>query len=120
MTVPNDIRRELARFCRSRRTRKSTFSPTLPTKWAPHLVRNPASETREPFTNDRAWEFVADLLEAGHEVEIIELRVPPGKTGYVLISDGIPPEKIYIKLQLGSGVVIGRSFHISIPEGHQS
>ena len=92
----------------------------MPTDWAPQHVRNPASNSSEPFTQDGAWEFVADLLEVGHEVEVIELRVPPGKKGYVLIAEGIAPEKIYIKLQPGSGVVIGRSFHISISKGQQS
>ena len=39
---------------------------------------------------------------------------PPGKTGYVLKIDLNPGRpQLYVKLELGSGVVIGRSFHES-------
>jgi hypothetical protein len=39
---------------------------------------------------------------------------PPGRTGYVLkIALFGAPRLIYVKLQLGSGNVIGRSFHYS-------
>lgn len=118
MTVSKGIRSELARFCKSRKTRKNKFSPTLPTDWAPQHVTNPV--TNEAFTPDGAWEFVAGLLEAGHEIQTIVLKIPPGKKGYVLIVDGVTPQKIYIKLQIGSGFVIGRSFHISIQKGNLS
>ncbi|BBD02447.1 hypothetical protein YGS_C2P0461 [Sphingobium sp. YG1] len=49
-------------------------------------------------------------------METISLAKPAGKTGYVMIVEGFGGEKIYIKLQLGSGQVIGRSFHISVNE----
>lgn len=108
---------ELAKLCKSRKTRKNLFSPTLPTRWAPQHVVNPT--LKEAFTPDSAWEFVAEKLESGHEIEVIVLKIPAGKIGYVLKVDGVPPEKIYIKLQMGSGIVIGRSFHISIKKGDQ-
>lgn len=115
MTIDAGLRKELARLCVSRRTRKSSFSPTMPTDWGPHHVRHP--ETGETFTDDGAWQFIAELLNRGHPVEVITLRKPPGKKGYVLICKGVEPESIYIKLQLVSGYVIGRSFHVSVKGG---
>lgn len=115
MTIDEGLRKELAKFCRSRRTRKSAFSSTLPTHWAPQQVRHP--ETGKAFTDEGAWLFVADLLDSGYPVEVIMLNKPPGKKGYVLKSDGVAAEKIYIKLQMGSGCVIGRSFHVSVRIG---
>lgn len=66
------------------------------------------------FTATTAWEFIASRLEAGEEVEVINLRKPPGSKGYVMKIDlelGLP--KLYVKLQLVSKKVIGRSFHYS-------
>lgn len=87
------------------------FSPTRPTHWAPTEVRSPSSG--EAFTPDGAWAFIAELLEGGCEIEEITLEQPPGRKGYVVLTKGCEGEEIYIKLQLGSGQVIGRSFHIS-------
>jgi hypothetical protein len=53
-------------------------------------------------------------LDAGTSVlEEVTLRHPPGKTGYVLKVPGYQNQTIYIKLQLGAGTVIARSFHES-------
>jgi hypothetical protein len=68
----------------------------------------------EAFTDAGAWEFVVMLLESGHPTEVVELKQPPGRKGYVMKVDGAAGQpKIYIKLQLGSGRVLGRSFHES-------
>jgi hypothetical protein len=67
----------------------------------------------QPFTIDGAWAFVVELLEAQVPIEAVALEKPQGKTGYVILVDGWKGEKIYIKLQLGSGQIIGRSFHNS-------
>lgn len=69
------------------------------------------------FTEDGAWEYVAEQIEAGIAIEVIQLEIPPGKRGYVMhlpSHDASVP--IYVKLQLGSGVVVGRSFHYSTAE----
>lgn len=115
MTVSAATRKELVGLCRRRRTRKSDFSPAMPTHWSPQQVRHP--KTGEAFTDDSAWDFVAELLSSGHKIEVIDLEKPPNKKGYVLKCEGYGDENIYIKLQLGSGCVIGRSFHISIQNG---
>ncbi len=61
-----------------------------------------------------AWQFIEDKLAEGHPIEEVELRMPPGRKGYVLkINVGNNQPKLYVKLQLGSGQVIGRSFHYS-------
>lgn len=112
MTVPTPIRRELARLAASKRTRRAEWSAGAPTVWCPHQVLHPCSGTY--FTDAGAWEFIVELIEAGHPVEQITLSHPPGKIGYVLIvgtNNGGPD--IYIKLQLGSGCIYGRSFHLS-------
>jgi len=85
----------------------------MPSKWHPEQVLDPRSN--QCFTENGAWEFVTELLENGHGVEEIVLQDPAGKMGYVMkvaIGAGRPP--LYVKLQLGSGVVIGRSFHYSV------
>jgi hypothetical protein len=69
-------------------------------------------ESGLPFTDSGAWHFIADLLEAGHEVSEIEMKKPKGKVGYVLKTAGYTGcPKIYIKLTLSANMVNGRSFH---------
>ena len=111
MPVSNDVILQIIGLARSARTRTSTFSKVRPTHWAPTECRCPVQG--EPFTPDGAWQFVVQQLEEGCAIEEIVLEKPPGKKGYVLIVKGWGGEEIYIKLQLGSGMVIGRSFHLS-------
>jgi hypothetical protein len=111
VAVSNGIRRQLVLLAGSRRTRTSVFSAARPTHWEPASVRRP--DSGEAFTPDGAWTFVAELLERGVDVEAIVLEKPPGRTGYVVTCDGWAGEEIYIKLELCSGMVVGRSFHVS-------
>ncbi len=111
MSVSDDTRRLLARLASSERTRTSLFTAARPTHWAPYEVADP--KTGVAFTSVGAWEFIVELLNGGIPIEIVVLDIPPGRTGYVLKIDGWSGCKIYIKLQLGSGIVFGRSFHIS-------
>jgi hypothetical protein len=70
--------------------------------------------TGEIFTEDGAWEYVAEQIIAGVKIEIVELDHPPGKKGYaMLIPSHDHTMPIYVKLQLGGDCVIGRSFHYS-------
>jgi hypothetical protein len=75
---------------------------------------DPRDADQQVFTEPGAWEFIAEQLESDRELQVIALDNPAGKTGYVLVVNGGPnrPE-IYIKVQLGAGKVIGRSFHYS-------
>lgn len=80
-------------------------------------MRNPEGTLNPYFTDTTAWEFIASRLESGHPVETVTLRQPPGATAYVMkIHVEVGQPEIYIKLQLGSGQIIGRSFHYSRPE----
>jgi len=82
----------------------------MPTEWQPTQVNNPS--TGQPFTEAGAWSFIEEKLEDGQHLEEVELAKPPGRKGYVMeirLEEGKP--KLYVKLQLGSGKVIGRSFH---------
>ena len=70
--------------------------------------------TGMPFTDDEVWHFIADRIEEGHEIEVIEMEDKPGTHGFTMLVDVEGHERpLYIKVQLGSGVVIGRSFHWS-------
>jgi len=92
------------------------FSKTRPTQWRPYEITNPSSGL--PFTDGGAWELIADRLDAGHPLVEMDLKKPAGKKGYVMlidICDGKAP--VYVKLQLGCGRVIARSFHRSIKAG---
>jgi hypothetical protein len=111
-TKPPDleVRRQLCALCRRKRTRTTEWTSTQPTQWQPGTVTNPIDD--QPFTDSGAWELVADLLDANHPIERVELDQPPGKIGYVLVVP-IGGRQLYVKLQLGSGKVIGRSFHYS-------
>ena len=110
MAVDDAIRRRLASFARSRHTRTRVFRPDRPCDWQATAITDPRS--REVFTEDGAWQYVAEAIEAGVEIEVIELQQPPGKKGYVMnLASTDPKRPIYVKLQLGGSNVIGRSFH---------
>ena len=80
-------------------------------------VRNPDGLFENYFNDITAWELIASKIEAGHPVETIELDQPPGAKGYVMKIDIEPGQpQLYIKLQLGSGAIYGRSFHYSEPK----
>ena len=67
-----------------------------------------------PFTTNGAWQFIEEKLADGHPLEEVILDTPPGKKGYVMkIELGPNQRKLYIKVQLGCGAVIARSFHYS-------
>ena len=114
MTISEEIRHQLIVLAQTSKTRTSEPSRTQPTKWYPERVRNPNGELDNHFTDSSAWELVTNLLKSGHPVETIELKKPRGATGYVMlidIEDNQP--QLYVKLQLGSGQIFGRSFHYS-------
>ena len=95
-------------------SRRSSFSRIRPTKWLPREIRKPTAFPFEYFTSSEAREFIATKLEEGNPVEVMSLANPPGKIGYVMkirLGDEIP--LLYVKLELGSGIVYGRSFHYS-------
>ena len=87
-----------------------------PTEWRPNTVTNP--QAGQPFTDTGAWEFVADILDAGHPITPVVLENPPGKVAYELVVS-MGDSELYVKLELGSGRVIGRSFHYSEDRGPQ-
>jgi hypothetical protein len=108
----DNIRHELAKLCSSKKTRDSAWTRERPTDWRPMQVKDPRSGAE--FTPAGAWDFVVELLEGGAPLREMSLEKPPGKTGWVLVVDGVKGEpQIYIKLQLVGGMVVGRSFHNS-------
>ena len=77
-------------------------------------MRDPKGLLSTHFTDASAWEFIAAKVESGENIEVVRLHKPKGATGYVMRIDlGPDVPALYVKLQLGSGRVIGRSFHYS-------
>ena len=74
MSIGAETRRQLALLARRSRSRKTEFSPQLPTEWQPQQVRDPEGSFSSYFTDGAAWELIADKLDAGHDVEVVELR----------------------------------------------
>ena len=109
-----ETRRQLALLARRPGARTSAFDRSAPTDWRPTEVRDPEGGFSPFFTDAAAWELIADKLEEEHEVEVVELRKPPGAKGYVMKIDlGPDVPTLYVKLQLRGGQVVGRSFHYS-------
>ena len=115
MTAPTEsTRRQLAILARRSHARVTAFSRDRPADWRPGQVRNPDGVLDSHFTDAAAWELIATRLDDGHPVEVVKLNKPSGATGYVMTVDLEPDQpRLYIKLQFGSGKVIGRSFHYS-------
>jgi hypothetical protein len=113
----DDVRSQLARLASTRRRRVVPVKSKLPCKWWPHRTLDP--NTGMPFTDEAAWNLVVQLLESGHPIEVISLRIPSGRKGYVLKYTLSANMELYVKLQLGAGYVIGRSFHDSQPEDEE-
>ena len=108
-----NVRLQLISLGSRRRTRTSVFTRQRPTDWRPSQVLDPHGDG-QCFTDDGAWRYICDQLEEGHEFREVILNKPPGKSAYVMIfvlADDQPP--LYVKLELGSGKVLGRSFHYS-------
>ena len=117
MSIDASTRHQLVVLARRRHARVTEFSRARPTNWRPGEVRDPKGMLASHFTDAAAWELIASALESGHEVETVELKKPPGATGYVMKIDLEPGHApLYVKFQLGSGKIIGRSFHYSEPE----
>ena len=88
---------------------------TLPIRNKPrNPLRNYVRYNNDHFTDSTAWELIASKLADGHPVETLELRKPPGARGFVMKIDIEPGQpRLYVKLELGTGKVLGRSFHYS-------
>jgi hypothetical protein len=112
MPIPAEVRAELVRRARDKRRRTAEFSAHSPCEWRPWEVLHPDSGL--PFTDAGAWNFVAELLESGHDASTVTLRKPPGKEAYEILAAGHRSgPNIYIKLTLSGPFVHGRSFHNS-------
>ena len=108
------IRHQLIVLSRRSRSRIVQFSSERPIDWCPSNVINPNGVLDRYFTDPAAWDFIADKLEQMHPLEVLDLKKPAGAKGYVMKIDmGENTPQLYVKLQLGSGKIIGRSFHYS-------
>lgn len=110
--VTPELRRQLAELACRPRSRSVGRPPATPSDWRPFTVANVESISGT-YTDQSAWELIAALLTRGEPVYCIKLEKPPGRTGFVMKPRMPGGKTLYIKLQLGSGTVIGRSFHYS-------
>ena len=114
MSINTETRRQLILLARRADSRKVRWTPSAPTDWQPSTVRNPKGILDGYFTLSSAREFIAEQLEAECDVEIVELRKPPGRKAYVMkIEIDEDASEIYIKVTLDGGKISGRSFHYS-------
>ncbi len=97
--------------CARMARRRSTRALGWPRDWNPGGVCDPRQD-QTVFTEAGAWEFIADLLDDGCEVETKLLDSPPGGKGYVILtSGGAGKPDVYIKFQVIGNRIFGRSFH---------
>lgn len=107
-----EARHQLAALAKRAHSRKTAGDRTRPCKWWPHTVRTTIRDMY--FTDAGAWQFIVECLEGAVPLEEVVLRKPEGKCAYVMKVHVLPDHPtLYIKLQLGAGAVIGRSFHYS-------
>lgn len=111
------IRNQAIKLAGRKSARNSVWTNERPTKWQPNYVIDP--RIGQPFTSVGAWEFLVDCLVDGDELHEVTLEHPPGKIAYCLIRP-TPHGDIYIKFELGSGTILGRSFHYSRPRSSGS
>lgn len=107
-----ELRKAICRLASSRRTRVVPRSKEMPCDWRPTQITNPVTNT--PYTEEGAWALIVERVEAGEPIEAIRLEQPPDKIGYVMnfkIAEGRP--NLYVKVQLSSSSIVGRSFHPS-------
>lgn len=111
-----EIREEIAKLARRKNAHIVPRSPEMPCDWNPTSVYNP--EVGMYFTDNSAWNYIADLAESGHPITEITLNQPDGEKGYVMVvkleadAPGLYID-LYIKVQLKGGKIFGRSFHYS-------
>lgn len=115
--MDQDTLRQLIASCRRARTRFVGSPPDLPSDWCPTRIKNPAVPDgfNIYFTDESAWNFIADHLEQERPFKLLTLDVPAGATAIVIeVSIRNYDRPLYIKVQVGkSNAAIGRSFHIS-------
>lgn len=100
----------MASRARDKRLRFVEFSVDAPSVWTPTQVLNP--ESGLPFTDISAWHFIAVQIECGCPIRLVDLRFPPGATGYEMVLDGaVGQPGIYVKVALHGNKIKGRSFH---------
>jgi hypothetical protein len=108
-TIHPETLRQLISNCKKSSKRVLGF----PRDWRPYQILNPNSKDFY-FSDASAWEFIAECLESCHPHEVIELDIPKGAlalTMKIILPGGGQP--LYIKVQIGPNMAIGRSFHLS-------
>jgi hypothetical protein len=69
------------------------------------------------FTGPGAWAYIIELLESGCEFLPKEMEKPPDTIAYYVVLELSPERpKLYIKVQIYKGRILGRSFHNSTEE----
>ena len=109
-----DIRQLIIKHIEKRRRRVQAFSPTSPTEWRPHAVKNPITDCS--YTDHGAWYLICDALKNGESLKKVQMQRAKGVTAYSMVirrKEGGPA--IYAKVSLGPDHVLGWSFHEDKP-----
>ena len=119
MPVSENTRQELIRLCSESRTRRSNWTKERPTKWNPGEAYDQepaepgeAAPPPAPFTRNGAWARIVQELEGGCVLKLKILDIPKGKKAYELHFRDAMGQRVYVKLQILSGEVLARSFHL--------
>jgi hypothetical protein len=115
-TISGAERALLVAACRDRRRRFVERTRERPSEWRPFEVLQIA-EFNIFFTDQTAFEFLADQILSPCVVTKVSLRQPPGESGYEMTFDRPRNDVLYAKLELNGQNVFGRSFHLSVKSG---
>ncbi len=105
------IRKSLAQLCRNKNLRITGRNFDVANYWEPYRVKDP--DTHMYFTDDGAWDFIADALESGAKLRCIKPTTEFPDYAYYIIEQIDEKTEVYMKVMLKQklGKVVGVSFH---------
>jgi hypothetical protein len=112
-TTPDPLRERLLRLLREKRKRAIPRPPARPVDVRFSEIRDPLFDVC--LTPPRAWEILIEALEDGVPIETIDLDIPAGAKGYVMVFP-VGGQEVYVKLEIGDGdrQIFLRSYHLSV------
>ena len=110
------IRSALVKLCGNPVSRITGRAQDVRNYWEPMTVREP--DTQMFFTDEGAWDFIADSLQSGAAIKYKEPTSEFPDHAYYFIDAGTGDKPIYMKIALRAELkkVVGISFHYSEPK----
>ena len=105
------VRPALRTLCLDRSSRINGRNADSANRWRPFTVREP--DTQMLFTDEGAWEFIADCLRDGCPVECMPPTPAFPDFAYYMVKAVRGDKKIYMKIAIRPPVriIVGVSFH---------